>query len=218
MAARWVKPIKTGKPRYRDGFHDLTVVSINHGDRMKLFLFDADGQLNPDALADLAYLLRDKDTEEGHEVHPRLALLMYKLADFFGINHINVISGYRSSDDPDEESQHHRGRAMDIALPGVRIAALARKARTLGHVGVGLYPVSGFVHIDVRDGPSHFWIDPSGPGKTSCMRSLKLEVGPRSDRKWKPENDEPSPKKDRNGQLLGATEEAASVVGGAVQP
>jgi hypothetical protein len=32
-------------------------------------------------------------------------------------------------------------------------------------VGVGFYPNSFFVHLDVRKGPSAFWIDYSGPGE-----------------------------------------------------
>jgi len=36
--------------------------------------------------------------------------------------------------------------------------------RTLGTVGVGYYPNSSFVHLDVRDVPT-YWIDYSGPGQ-----------------------------------------------------
>ena len=34
--------------------------------------------------------------------------------------------------------------------------------QVLGFVGVGVYPVSGFVHLDVRE-RSYFWVDTSGP-------------------------------------------------------
>ena len=33
------------------------------------------------------------------------------------------------------------------------------------HVGVGYYPNSDFVHLDVRQKQSAFWIDYSGPGE-----------------------------------------------------
>jgi hypothetical protein len=35
------------------------------------------------------------------------------------------------------------------------------------NVGVGYYPNSSFVHLDVRRGSSAFWIDYSGPGQTA---------------------------------------------------
>jgi hypothetical protein len=38
---------------------------------------------------------------------------------------------------------------------------------SFAHVGVGYYPNSLFVHLDVRKGPSAFWIDYSGPGQGS---------------------------------------------------
>jgi uncharacterized protein YcbK (DUF882 family) len=206
MAARWVKSVKPGKAQYRDGFRDVTVVAINHGERQRLFLFDAKGNLTPEALQALSRLMRDKDTQEEHAVEPRLVKLMYRLAEHFKVHQFNLVSGFRSSSDPYEESQHNKGLAADIAMPGVPLVALARKARTLGHVGVGIYPVSGFVHLDVREGPSYFWVDPSGPGRRACFRPFKSDVGPKADRKWKPCDDEPVPKRDPGGNLLGATE------------
>jgi hypothetical protein len=183
-----------------------------------MFLFDADGELTPEALDDLSWLMRDKDTGQEHPIHPRLARVLYRLAESFKVYYFNIISGYRASSDPDEESYHNKGRAVDIAMPGVPIGALARRARTLGHVGVGLYPVAGYVHVDVRDGPSVFWIDPSGPGKPSCFRRLQSDVGPRSDRKWKPDDDRPTPKRDAQGQVLGATAEPPDSVGDEYEP
>jgi hypothetical protein len=49
-----------------------------------------------------------------------------------------------------------------MVLPGVSNEQLAEYVRQFGFVGVGVYPKSGFVHLDVRD-KSFFWLDYSLP-------------------------------------------------------
>src|SRR5258708_20103469 len=53
---------------------------------------------------------------------------------------------------------------MGLVVRGARDDEVARYARSLGFVGVGLYPRSGFVHLDVRE-HSYFWVDGSAPGQ-----------------------------------------------------
>jgi uncharacterized protein YcbK (DUF882 family) len=45
-------------------------------------------------------------------------------------------------------SLHTVGKAIDIRLPGRRLADLRRAALTLQLGGVGYYPKSDFVHVD----------------------------------------------------------------------
>ena len=40
-------------------------------------------------------------------------------------------------------------------VPGVKDEEVAKYARQTGFVGVGIYPTSGFVHVDV--GPLRTW-------------------------------------------------------------
>jgi len=70
---------------------------------------------------------------------------------------------------------------MDFIVPGAADAEVAAFARTLGFVGVGIYPVSGFVHVDVRD-RSYFWSDASGPGRRNRERGILGDVARASDR------------------------------------
>lgn len=207
MVRNWRKVPEIPAPRYRDGFRDLTFYSVNLGERIRLFPFLADGSLDPQAVVDIAHILRDKHTDAEHPMEARLIKLLYRLANRFKARQITVISGYReSAADEQLRGNHSRGRAIDIAIPGVSIANLAKEARTLGHVGVGLYPTSGFVHLDVRDGPSYFWIDRSGPGLRGCPFRVAAEVGARADRKWRPADDDPAPVRDRKGALLGESQ------------
>lgn len=205
MVRRWQKVPAIPGPRYLDGFRDLTIVSVNLGERIRVLLFKADGSLDPQGMAQVERIFRDKDSDAVHVLNPRLVKLLYKLADHFKARQITLISGYREPVEAEGGGNHGKGKAADIMIPGVSLAGLAWAARKLGHVGVGFYPTSGFVHLDVRDGPSYFWVDRSGPGQSSCLVRVMAGQGMVADRKWKPEADEPEPRKDRKGDLLGAT-------------
>jgi hypothetical protein len=97
-----------------------------------------------------------------HEIHPRLLDLMYRAQRRFAAPFVYIVSGYRHTR---STSRHSQGRAVDMVLPGTRDRVLAEYLRKQGFVGVGIYPVSGFVHLDVRDS-SFFWSDGSGPGRS----------------------------------------------------
>jgi uncharacterized protein YcbK (DUF882 family) len=46
-------------------------------------------------------------------------------------------------------SLHMKAMAIDILMPGVKTATLRDAALALHQGGVGYYPASGFVHVDV---------------------------------------------------------------------
>ncbi|MBN2528139.1 MAG: DUF882 domain-containing protein [Deltaproteobacteria bacterium] len=198
MRSRWQKVPRINAPRWRDGYRDLALYAVNLGIRVRVFPFLSDGTLDPEAVAEIEIAFADKHSKETHTIHPRLLKLLYRLAVQFDARQINLISGYRESADG-TESHHGNGTAMDIMIPGVKLPALAKVARRLGHVGVGYYPVSGFVHVDVREKASYFWVDPSGPGKHSCIRQIMASAGFKFDSRWKPGDDEPVPQTDRDG-------------------
>ena len=61
--------------------------------------------------------------------------------------------------------------------------ALRLVAMHVGFVGVGIYPTSQFVHVDVRP-RSYFWIDNSGPGKRNRERGILPELVAASDKRY----------------------------------
>ncbi len=83
----------------------------------------------------------------------------------YGVDRIDVLSGYRSpatnrylrrhSRGVAKHSYHMKAQAVDIHIPGVRLRTLRHIARGIGMGGVGYYPRSGFVHVDV--GPVRTW-------------------------------------------------------------
>ena len=107
-------------------------------------------------------------------------VLVYDLQNHFRSREIRVISGYRTPRRR-SSSNHGKGRAIDLVVPGSSDADVAAYARTLGFVGVGIYPTSGFVHVDVRE-RSYFWSDSSGPGRRNRERGILGDLAQSSDR------------------------------------
>ena len=121
----------------------------------------------PSALAMLNHFLRDHRTggETSYDPHEfdLLHALMQKLHKPNGL--IEIICGYRTPWSNNylrehgrgvaENSQHTLGKAIDIHVPGVSTRRLDLAALSLGLGGVGYYPHSRFVHVDV--GPVRHW-------------------------------------------------------------
>ena len=105
--------------------------------------------------------------------------LVYRVQTHFAAQEVRVISAYRTPHGRNA-SNHGRGRAIDLVVPGAADADVAEFARELGFVGVGVYPTSGFVHIDVRD-RSYFWVDASAPGRRNRERSILRDLALKSD-------------------------------------
>lgn len=68
---------------------------------------------------------------------------------------IIVSSGYRCAKHNANvggvaNSQHIKGTAADIICKSVSVEKLAAKAKEIGFDGIGIYPKSGFVHVDCR--------------------------------------------------------------------
>ena len=123
----------------------------------------------PDALDRLNYFLRDHRTQDVSSYDPKefdlLHSIMARLGRPNGI--IDIICGYRTPESNDflrmlgpdtgvaEHSQHMLAKAIDIRVPGVSTRTLRNAALALHAGGVGFYPVSQFVHVDV--GPVRTW-------------------------------------------------------------
>ncbi|MBK8252261.1 MAG: DUF882 domain-containing protein [Polyangiaceae bacterium] len=124
------------------------------------------GQLNRASLPGLTKILRHVASDSKKAVDPRLAYLIGLVSDHFGGRTIHVVSGYRpfSKKQYTPHSNHNLGKAMDFAVEGVPNTVVRDYCRTLRDAGVGYYPNSTFVHLDVRTGKA-YWIDYSRPGE-----------------------------------------------------
>ncbi len=117
----------------------------------------------------LNHFLRDYRTGDDAAYDPRefdlLHALMITLNRPDGL--IDIICGYRTPatnqalrnrapvTGVSENSFHMASKAIDISVPGVSTERLRDAALSLGMGGVGYYPSSHFVHVDV--GPVRTW-------------------------------------------------------------
>jgi uncharacterized protein YcbK (DUF882 family) len=137
----------------------LALHSLHTGESLDA-VYWSDGHYVPEALARIDCVLRDHRTDEIHRIDRRLVDLLGALRGELGTREpFQVISGYRSpatnawlaatTGGVSRRSLHVEGMAIDIRAPGVPLTALRAAAMALGGGGVGFYPASGFVHVDV---------------------------------------------------------------------
>ncbi len=113
------------------------------------------------ALVQLDRFLRDSLTGDVHHYDPHLFDVLFDLTRASGRpdGEIQVICGYRSPRINEflrthtfgvaKESLHMQAEAIDIRLPGVKTSSLRDAALALRRGGVGYYPASDFIHVDV---------------------------------------------------------------------
>jgi len=123
-------------------------------------VFYANGRYVPGALAEAMRVLRDWRNGEEHPMDPRLFDTLHAINTRLDTTQpFQVISGYRSprtnaelharSSGVAQHSQHMLGKACDVRVQGVDLRNLRKAALDVGAGGVGYYPVSNFVHVDV---------------------------------------------------------------------
>ncbi len=164
------------------GRPELVLFSLNTNDRITLDAATDAGGFAASDLDRVAFVLREPSSGNEHPVEPRLVDLVYRIQAHFQAQEIRVISGYRTPHPARRgASNHGKGRAIDLVVPGASDADVAKFARELGFVGVGVYPQSGFVHVDVRE-RSYYWIDQSGPGRRNRERGILGDLAKSTDR------------------------------------
>jgi uncharacterized protein DUF882 len=118
--------------------------------------------LLPKAERQIRSVLASWRSGHSYPIHPRLIRLIAQVSDVFGGRPIRVVSGYREKSHA-KDSHHKHGEAFDFSVDGVPNWAVRDYLRGLADTGVGFYPRSSFVHLDVRKGQA-YWIDVSRPG------------------------------------------------------
>lgn len=133
--------------------------NLHTGETLDVAYYE-NGAYVTDALNAVNHVLRDFRTGESHVIEPRLLDLLTALSATLGVRAAyGVISGYRSpqtnamlheqSGQVASGSLHMLGQAIDIRVPGLSSADVRDAALRLAIGGVGYYPVSDFVHVDI---------------------------------------------------------------------
>ena len=121
--------------------------------------FARGGEFIDSALKEVNDFLSDFRTGDATEIDPELLNLIYDIRESLGSKgRFEVISAYRSPKTNDmlrsrssgvaKNSQHLKGKAIDIRLDDVELPKLRDAALAQNRGGVGYYAKSNFVHID----------------------------------------------------------------------
>ena len=136
----------------------FTVQSVNTSEEMEVRLNRTTGELDAEGYRRLRHLMRCQHTGAESPIDPRLIDLLYRIS---ARTHqkILLVSGFRAPMySMAKLSYHTRGMAADIRIPGMTPLMARDLAESMGVKGLGYYPVSGFIHVDVRDERMR-WID-----------------------------------------------------------
>lgn len=174
----WHVPPKTRPSKTPEGRPRLVLEAIHTLERVELSPSRDTGGFSQADVQLASYVLRDHRADEICPIDPRLLDLAYRVQRHFDAAAVRVVSGCRLA--RRRPSNHSRGRAVDMVVPGSSNADVAAFAHTLGFAGVGTYPNSDFIHLDTRPS-SYFWVDSSGPGQPSKMRPVWAGLAAQAD-------------------------------------
>jgi uncharacterized protein YcbK (DUF882 family) len=143
----------------------LAMVNLNTGEGDTV-TYAENGAIDPAALDRISMLLRDPRNGETHDIHTDLLDLLVALRQTLNISAAyQIVSGYRSQETNEDLAAHSRGvaknsyhmdgMAVDLRVPGRNLRQVRDAAVKLARGGVGFYPRSNFVHVDV--GPVRRW-------------------------------------------------------------
>lgn len=154
-AAASISPAVMSLPNVRN----LSFLNIHTGESLAA-TYSVDGRAVPESLAEIRKVLRDYRNDAEHDIDVRLLDYLVALKHKTGASGpFHVISAYRSPETNNmlarqssgvaRHSLHMEGLAIDIRLPGHDLRAVRDAALKLKLGGVGYYPKSDFVHVDV---------------------------------------------------------------------
>ena len=143
----------------------LRIYNLHTKERAEIVYWQ-DGHYDTEALQELNHLFRDHYNGRVKKIDTKLFDYLYAIRQRLQCDEpYHLISGYRSLATNNrlrrrnkrvaKRSLHIKGKAADIRMPGHRIRELRKIAYELRGGGVGYYPRSHFVHIDV--GRVRFW-------------------------------------------------------------
>jgi uncharacterized protein YcbK (DUF882 family) len=152
--------------KYKEIKRGLCMHNIHTGSTIKTNFWHH-GRYDFSSLKKINFFLRDHRSNEVRSISLHLLELLYELKQLLGHTRpFDVISGYRSPKTNAKlrrvgrgvakNSYHMKGMAIDINFRGLSLMRARKAACFLRRGGVGYYPSSHFIHVDVRGNPTHW--------------------------------------------------------------
>jgi uncharacterized protein YcbK (DUF882 family) len=137
----------------------IALHNVHTGERVNNVYWE-NGKYVPETMHAINWVLRDFHTDEVLPIRPELVELLSHLHERLRSREpFQVLSGYRCpatnamlaefTDGVAQNSLHMQGMAIDIRVPDRSLVKVHRAALSLEAGGVGFYPRSDFVHVDV---------------------------------------------------------------------
>lgn len=144
------------------------LIAANNNETMIVELVD--GVPTERSKTEAKHLMRCLKNDVEHDIDPRLITMMWRIAHEAAgtlspasdVPTLLLISGFRTPENRADKNFHTQGKAADVRIPGTYSWRMRDLARKLGVPGLGTYPTTNMIHVDVRDDP-YSWVDYSGP-------------------------------------------------------
>jgi uncharacterized protein YcbK (DUF882 family) len=146
------------------------IVSVNTGEDVTVEMSGPLGAASEASMRAVTHLFRCLRTGKEEAIAPALVSVLARLAREVG-GKLELVSGYRTPANGHDHSYHGRAEAADVRVPGMTAFKLRQVAQGLGVAGLGTYPTTRMIHVDVREVP-YAWTDWSGPSQRSARRAV----------------------------------------------
>jgi uncharacterized protein YcbK (DUF882 family) len=160
FAAALAPGVARAVPAPAEGVRRLSLHNLHTDERFDAVYFEG-GAYVPGALDAIDLVLRDHRTGETCRMAPGVLDLLHAVTERVrSAGPVHIVSGFRSvstnallhANDPAhvaEGSLHLTGQAIDLCFEDRPLRRVRDAALALGAGGVGYYPRTGFVHIDI---------------------------------------------------------------------
>jgi uncharacterized protein YcbK (DUF882 family) len=150
---------------HRQESKSLQFFNINTREFLDVTYFK-NGIYDENALASINNIMADRRSGKMIDMDVKLINSLHSIHSLSGSREpLEIICGYRSPKTNSKlthskrgvakHSYHTLGKAADIRIDGVSLSDMREIAHSLNAGGVGYYPRSGFLHVDV--GPTRTW-------------------------------------------------------------
>jgi uncharacterized protein YcbK (DUF882 family) len=164
-AASAVLPVNAFAAQKEPSCKELNLYNANTHEHLHT-VYWKDGVYLPDELEKINHIFRDFHTGTEKDIDINLLDLLCELKGKLKCKDpYHIVSGYRTPRTnallrkrnlgAAKKSLHMFGKAVDIRIPGYSLRGMRRVAMKIHAGGVGYYPTSKFLHLDV--GEVRYW-------------------------------------------------------------